>query len=172
MKVRLTISTLLLLAGCADADAPRQDTGGSTTPRYERAEQNGDLLGETQTPVRIGELGANFAACNARGAVRDRAAGGPVPVHAAPFEQAAEIDRLPPGSEFFICTRSHDQRWFGIVYPEAAEAPEQCGVARPISGRRDYEGPCESGWVSSALVRLISGVPHQATSPGSAAPSR
>lgn len=165
------MAPFLLFSACADdAAAPRQDPGGSTTPRYERAEQDRDLLSGTETPVRIGELGASFAACNARGAVRDRAAGGPVPVRAAPFEQAQAIDRLPPGAEFFICTRSHDQRWFGIVYGEGGQASQECGVSNPIAGRRAYQGPCASGWVSSALVRLVSGVPHQADAAESAAP--
>lgn len=161
---------LALLAACGEAPPDRGPTG-STTPRYERVEQDANLLADAAVPVRVGELGPNFAACNARGAVRDRAAAGPVPVRAAPFEQAAEVDRLPLGATFFICTRSHDQRWFGIVYGEAGRASDACGVSAPASGRRDYEGPCSSGWVSSALVRLVSGVPHQAAAPESAPPA-
>ena len=80
------------------------------------------LLNEPETPVRVGELGPNFAACNARGAVRERGAAAPVPVRAAPFDQAGEIDRLDPGADFFICTRTQDERWFGIVYDAGGRA--------------------------------------------------
>jgi hypothetical protein len=147
----------MLLSGCgeqaADPDAP-----GSTTPPYVRAETNSALLDETVMPVRIGELGPSFAACNASGATRERAGGGPVPVRAAPFEQGAEIDRLGAGAQFFICSRSHDQRWFGIVYDEGGRATQRCGVSAPISARRAYRGPCAAGWVPSSRIRQISGV--------------
>jgi len=147
---------LVLLAGCYDQ--PMTNGYGSTTPRYERTTGDNSMLDEAVTPVRIGELGANFAACNAQGEVRERAADGPIPVRAAPFEQAQQKGQLAPGSTFFICSRSLDQRWFGVVYDASGEASRSCGVSAPISARQDYEGPCDSGWVASAQVRLISGV--------------
>jgi hypothetical protein len=147
---------VLLAAGCEDQ--PPANGFGSTTPRYERPAQDNSTLGEAVVAVRIGELGANFAACNAQGEVRERAADGPIPVRAAPFEQAQQKGQLPPGSTFFICSRSHDQRWMGVVYDSAGQANRSCGVSAPVSARRDYSGPCESGWVASAQVRLISGV--------------
>ena len=149
-----------LAAGCGER-APPPDGQGSTTPPYVRAEAEQPLLNETVTPVRIGELGASFAACNARGAVRERVGGGAVPVRAAPFEQAQPIAELAAGAEFFICSRTHDQRWFGIVYDEGGRASERCGVSAPIPERRNYGGPCAAGWVPSARTRLVSGVPHQ-----------
>lgn len=154
------ILPLLLLGGCGERAAD-PNAQGSTTPPYVRAEANALALDETVMPVRIGELGPNFAACNARGAVRERVAGGPVPVRSAPFEPAAEIDRLTVGGEFFICSRTHDQRWFGIVYDEGGQATERCGVSAPIPARRSYSGPCAAGWVAAARIRLVSGVPHQ-----------
>ncbi len=162
MKPIYAILIPLLLAGCGESDSVDSGGQGSTTPAYVRAEAGNALLAETVTPVRIGESGANFAACNARGTTRARAAQGPVPVHAAPFEQADEVDRLPEGAEFYICTRSHDQRWFGIVYGEGGRASAACGVSHPVTRRRDYEGPCSSGWAPSALVRLVSGAAPEA----------
>jgi len=150
----------LAAAGCGER-TPDTESQGSTTPPYVRADTDAPLLGDTVTPVRVGELGSNFAACNARGTTRDRVGGGPVPVRAAPFEQAQQIDRLEPGAEFFICSRSHDQRWFGIVYDEGGLAADRCGVADPVPARRDYQGPCAAGWVPSVRVRLISGAPAQ-----------
>lgn len=163
MKVRATLIALIVLAGCGDRLGRNETGGGSNTPPYVRAEEGPSGLGNASVPVRVGELGPGFAACNARGATRDRPAGATVPVRAAPFEQTREIDRLPAESEFFICARTHDQRWFGIVYPRTGQSAEACGVAAPAARRGPYEGACASGWVSSAQVRLVSGVPHQLT---------
>jgi hypothetical protein len=86
---------------------------------------------------------------------------GPVSVRSAPFDQAAEIDRLASTAQVFICTRSLDQRWLGIVYDEGGIAAERCGVSDPVERRSDYRGPCAAGWVSTAQIRFVSGVPHQ-----------
>jgi len=157
-----------LLAGCGGRGENRQAVGGSTTPPYVRDDSDPTVLGETVTPVRIGELGPHFAACNARGAVRERGSSAPMPVRAAPFDQAAEIDRLEGQADFFICTRSQDERWFGIVYDAGGRAAERCGVAGPVAARRDYHGPCAAGWVASARVRLVSGVADQLPAPATA----
>lgn len=161
MKAQLALALLVLAAGCSGEKAPQADTRGSTTPPLVRVEENNTLLRDTVMPVRIGEQGPNFAACNARGAVRDRAGTDAVPVRAAPFEANEEIDFLSAGAEFFICARTQDQRWFGVVYDSGGEAAERCGVAAPVPEGRAYPGPCASGWIPSARVRLVSGVPHQ-----------
>lgn len=148
----------LMIAGCDYTNTPAGEGQGSTTPRYERSADDRSLLGETTTPVRIGELGPNFAACNTFGRTRNLSAGEQLVIRAAPYEQAQEIDRLAPNAEFHICSRSHDQRWMGIVYAEGGGAAPACEVSAPASARRDYDGPCRSGWVSSAFVRLTSGV--------------
>jgi hypothetical protein len=156
------VASLLALASC-DGGGASAPTQGSTTPAYERVERDGSTLSEAQVPVRIGELGANFPACYAMARFRDRVVeqGETVPVRAAPFEQARETSRIGADGQFFICTRSHDQRWFAIVYDEAQGASRSCGVSQPVSARREYEGPCRSGWVPSAVVRMESGIRHQ-----------
>ena len=166
---RVAILAFLGLAGCGEPAVVDESAEGSTTPPYVRAESDPSLLANMVQPVGIGELGPNLAACNARGATRDRSGAGAIPVRAAPFEQGEQIASLAPGSEFFICTRTNDQRWFGIVYDEGGQASERCGVSAPVPARRIYQGPCAAGWVSSASVRLVSGVPHQL--PVSAEPS-
>lgn len=171
MKAQLALPLLVLFAaGCGDRVPTNERSGGSTTPPYVRDHDDPSLLGNAQVAVRIGELGQGFAACAGRGATRDRPGeAATVPVRAAPYDANREVDRLPTGAEFFICSRTHDQRWFGIVYPRGGQALGACGVAAPVARRSDYEGPCASGWVSSAQVRLVSGVPHQLP-PGDAPP--
>lgn len=160
MIAQRALLLLLALSACGER-AAHNEAGGATTPPYVRAESDPPLLREASVPVRVGELGPGFAACNARGATRDRTGATPVAVRAAPFEATRVGDRLAPDAEFFICARTHDQRWFGIVYDEGGQAGESCGVSAPVSRRGDYRGPCASGWVASAQIRLISGVPHQ-----------
>lgn len=162
MKARAALLFVpLLLAGCGERVPEGRPPEGSTTPPYVRDDTDPSLLNTAEQPVRVGELGPNFAACNARGAARDRGPQEPLPVRAAPYEAAAEIDRIGQGAEFFICSRTQDQRWFGIVYDEGGRASERCGVDGPVAARRNYAGPCAAGWVPSARVRLVSGVPHQ-----------
>jgi hypothetical protein len=108
-------------------------------------------------PVRIGELGASFDACGTAATTRHLEAGKQLPVRAAPYEAAAEAGGIAAGSRFFVCTRSHDQRWMGVVYDESGTLAAGCGVSSPVTSRRDYDGPCRSGWVSSAFVKLIAG---------------
>src|SRR5690606_6889216 len=93
------------------------------------------------------------------------AADGAIEVRASPFEQAHATGNLNPGTTFFICTRSLDQRWMGVVYSDTGRAERSCGVSAPVASRRDYEGPCKWGWVPSAQVRMTSGVEIPAAQP-------
>jgi hypothetical protein len=155
MSRRPLILLLAFLGGCYDR--PFSENFGATTPNVERSTNANTTVGETLTPVRIGESGPSFAACNSQGRIRDRVTEGSA-VRVAPFERARQTGMLMPGATFFICSRSIDQHWFGIVYETPGNAGAGCGVSTPTSRRRDYEGPCESGWVASAQVQLISGI--------------
>ena len=128
----------LLLVSCGDRVPRDQAGGGSTTPPIDRGADDPTVLGNVVQPVRVGELGASFDACAARGETRARAV--PVPVRAGPFEAGETIDRLGQGAEFFICSRTLDQRWFGIVYDEGGRASERCGVDRPRQNIRRLPG--------------------------------
>jgi hypothetical protein len=155
---------LFVLAAAAAACDPHQPapSQGSTTPAYERVAED-STLDPGERPVTIGELGPNFPACYAMARFRDRVVteDEAIAVRSAPSEQARETARLPASGQFFICTRSHDQRWFAVVWHEAEGASRSCGVSQPVTSRRDYEGPCNSGWIPSAVVRLESGIIHQ-----------
>ncbi len=151
---RALLIPFLFLAGCGEAV---KDDHFANDVREARSEPV--TAQPPAVPVRIGELGPNFNACNAAGTSRhlDAAAGERLQVRAAPFDTAAETGAIPAGARFFICARSHDQRWLGVVYDEAGALSPACGVSRPVTSRRGYEGPCRSGWISSAFVRQIAG---------------
>jgi hypothetical protein len=146
------ILTLLLLAGCGEAvrdDHFANDLNSAeTAPAAVRTEA---------VPVRIGELGPSFEACGAAGTTRHVEPGATLAVRAAPFESAAAAGAIAGGGRFFICSRSLDQKWFGIVFDEAGGLPPRCGVSDPVTARRAYDGPCRSGWVASAFVKVIAG---------------
>ena len=122
-----------------------------------REERAGPQPGER--PVRIGEGGPRFDACQAVGRVQGLQ-GRQLDVLIAPFDSAEQKDSLGEGRRVWICTRSHDQQWFGVVYDDApaeGESAPDCGVSSPVRSKRDYDGPCASGWVESNFVKLIAG---------------
>lgn len=147
----LLLTLCLALAACGDPAtvAERNVEGSAAVPEAE--------VTPGSRPVRIGELGPNFRACSAAGTTRSLKAGESLAVRSAPFDNAAETGSVAAGARFFICTRSHDQKWFGIVADEEGNLAERCGVVEPVTRRRDYDGPCRSGWVQSAFVKVIAG---------------
>jgi hypothetical protein len=119
-------------------------------------------------PVRIGELGPSFQACSAAGTPNAMKVGEALPVRSAPFDDAGQTGSVKSRARFFICTRSLDQKWFGIVFDEGGTLAERCGVSEPVTRRRDYDGPCRSGWVQSAFVKVIAGEEPAPTNPAEA----
>ena len=150
----LLILPFLVLSACGDP-ATVADPGA----RDDRSVPDAAGAPPESRPVRIGELGANFRACGAAGTTRNLKAGEALPVRSSPFDNAGETGKVASGGRFFICTRSLDQKWFGIVFDEGGGLAERCGVAEPLTRRRDYDGPCRSGWVQSAFVKVIAGGP-------------
>jgi hypothetical protein len=151
MMRRTLLFLPLLVAGCgepvADNHFARQPESNAAAPSAAPA--------SPVAAVRVGELGPNFAACPSAGTSRHVAAGGQLAMRQAPFDNAAEAGGVPVGARFFVCTRSHDQKWLGIVVHDSGRLDQSCGVSAPLASRRAYDGPCRSGWVSSAFVRLV-----------------
>lgn len=147
----VALASCLLLLACS-----RGGRDGNDDALLNAGETDTTLTPGTQ-PVRIGEGGPSFAACATDGKVVNISADGEtyLPVRAAPFANAAEVARLGDGARLFVCTRSIDQGWLGVVVQPAAQPRADCGVAAPVGAVRGYAGPCASGWVSSAFVRLI-----------------
>ncbi|NCN85479.1 MAG: hypothetical protein GW808_08285 [Sphingomonadales bacterium] len=167
IRTLLALSLLgLATTACSESTEVSDDLPESSayldnpTGRAERVE--GD---PSAKPVRIGEGGPRFDACQSVGEV-GRHDSGALPVLSAPFDAAEKKDSLAAGQRVYICTRSIDQQWFGIVYDKApvaaegapeARSPGNCGVSSPVRAKRNYDGPCASGWVESIYVVLVAG---------------
>jgi hypothetical protein len=168
--MRAIFLSALLLAGCGDA--VRQDDLDNSLKSEEAAP---DTVTVQATPVRIGEYGPNFKACPTDGATRNVDSGETLPVRSAPFDAGTQTGALPAGARFFVCSRSLDQKWFGIVYDESLALAPRCGVSDPVNARHAYAGPCRSGWVASAFVKLIAGIdqpPNQPAAPAQTTDAR
>ncbi|BAV65277.1 hypothetical protein [Sphingobium cloacae] len=162
--MRSLISLFLLLSACSDRSSVLEELPNSSVagaPRETAPETK--LESRLTRPVIIGEDGPRLDACGGLGQVIRAGAKG-LAVRAAPFDEAQEIGRMAEGGRAFLCTRSIDQKWLGVVIPpeasgttgDASEAVD-CGVSSPVDRKQPYDGPCQSGWVSSAFIRLIGG---------------
>ncbi|MEC3912894.1 hypothetical protein U5A82_21195 [Sphingobium sp. CR2-8] len=156
----LLLSSLLLLSACSKSNDVYEELPNSSlagAPRADVPETRMDA--PIARPVIIGEDGARLDACGGLGQVA-RAGPGGLALRAAPFDDAKAIARLAEGQRTWLCTRSIDQKWLGVVVPparivgEAAESVD-CGVASPVERKQPYAGPCVSGWVASAYIRSI-----------------
>lgn len=166
------VLTLVSLASTACSETTRveddladaQANSENPTGRGERAEIN-----PAERPVRIGLGGPRFDACQGVGRIQGLQ-GRELDVRISPFDAAEKKDSIKQGQQVWICARSHDQQWHGIVYDDGAgeagseesdatgsDGPGDCGVSSPVRSKRDYDGPCKSGWVESNYVKLVAG---------------
>jgi hypothetical protein len=146
---------LLILGLCLAACGSPVPDGNAAIDQ--KAASDPDTVTPGIVPVRVGDMGPNFQACSAAGTTRHVEAGQSLPVRAAPFDNAAQTGAVPAGARFFVCTRSLDQKWFGIVYDKGGALAPACGVSEPANSKHDYGGPCASGWIQSVYVKLIAG---------------
>lgn len=173
MLMMRTLCTAVLIcfaaSACSETTEVSDELQGSQSDTVNptgRTERVGASPGER--PVRIGEGGPRFAACQGVGRVADLREV-ELEVLIAPFDRAERKDALRVGQLVHICNRSHDQQWMGVVYapPPTEGAPIEgkeadaeamdCGVSTPVRSKRNYDGPCKSGWVESAFVKLVAG---------------
>lgn len=158
----LLLPLLLPLGACSKSNDVYEELPNSSlagAPRAEAPETRMDA--PVARPVTIGEDGPRMDACGGLGRVTRSGAGG-LPVLAAPFNDAKTLGPLYDGQRVYICARTLDQKWLGVVVlavPATGEAPPaaDCGVASPVERKQPYAGPCASGWVASAYVQLIAG---------------
>lgn len=154
--MRIVLSLALLLGACSQGndvldELPNSSLAGA--PREDMAETR--IEERLSRPVTTGEDGPRMDACGTVGQAV-RVGGKGLAVHAAPFVDARQVGRMDEGARAWVCTRSLDQKWLGVVVAPAAGTVD-CGVSDPIDRKQPYDGPCLSGWVSSASIRLIAG---------------
>lgn len=124
----LPLLALITLAGCADPEpTQKRAPGGELAQERVRS----DEPSPTARPVKIGEGGTRFAACQGRGRVGNLR-GGTLAVRDAPFDSAKQVGALNQDAHVFICTRSLDQQWLGVVVgTEDGMAPPASAPATP-----------------------------------------
>lgn len=147
------VGGFLLLAGCT----PRGDPGNDVV--LYQTDNASVVLSPGGRLVRIGESGSAAPACPVRGEVASLNSSGmaALPLRIAPFDEGTKIADLAVGRRLFLCARSLDQRWQGVVVPPEDDSSADCGVTAQIATPRDYDGPCLAGWVPGAYVRPIGG---------------
>jgi len=79
-----------------------------------------------------------------------------VALRRGPGEQFAVVEQLAAKVHVYACDISPDQRWDGVVVVPADESVD-CGVSSPIVNRKEYAGPCRSGWVPHDSVAVVAG---------------
>jgi hypothetical protein len=162
MRTALTLllMPLLSLAGCSKStdvyeELPNSSLAGAAREEVSESRMDAPLA----RAVTIGEDGSRLDACGGLGQVVRPGANG-LSLRAAPFDDAKELVKLAEGQRVWICTRTIDQKWLGVVVPPARAPGEpaettDCGVASPVDRKQAYAGPCASGWVASAYMRSI-----------------
>ncbi|MDX3908323.1 MAG: hypothetical protein QHC67_00675 [Sphingobium sp.] len=163
------MTAIMLLSACSDSRDVMEELPNSSIAGAPRDTMTDTRIEATLARrVTIGEDGPRLDACGALGVVRGMANGRTLAMRAAPFQDAKAIAQLGNGARVHVCARSLDQRWLGVVVPPpappsgnaanaATPAPVDCGVSSPVDRKQPYDGPCQSGWVSSGFVQLIAG---------------
>jgi len=94
-------------------------------------------------------------ACAGYGQIVGTGAGdnGTVIVRAAPMVGSYPEHELKPGQGVSMC--DYVEGWHGIVFSD--DRVSDCGTGSPIEAKREYDGPCKSGWVKAGNVELLAG---------------
>ena len=160
--MRIVPALMLVLAACSQSNDVYKELPNSSLAGAPREVVPDSRIESTLArPVTIGEDGPRLDACGVMGQVT-RAGGNGLALRAAPFAEAKSVATLEEGARLHVCTRSIDQKWLGVVVrPAPADGDGtpavDCGVSSPVDRKQAYEGPCASGWVASAYVRLVAG---------------
>jgi len=114
------------------------------------------LNAQTVAPLKPVVVGAGPAedACGSVGVVSglDPEGSNILSVRSGPGTDYQRVDFVTTAQVLFICEQ--DGRWHAVVYTDSAM---DCGVSTPVDPAIPYSGPCRSGWVFSAFVKLIAG---------------
>ena len=113
-------------------------------------------LAQDSVPVHFGDY-PDLDACLSQGEVRGLNPNGDnfLAVREGPGSDYSKIDEVYEGQWIILCEEAEGGAWFGIVYDPTGTL--DCGTGSPIAERRDYDGPCPSGWVSSKFITMLAG---------------
>jgi hypothetical protein len=121
------------------------------------------LAAQRDVPVIVGEQ-EDLDACGSWAEVSglNPKGDGFLAVRGGPGTDHALRDRLREGDGFFVCGMSSDGTsrngaWMAIVYPRAGQTADACEVSGTVPKAHAYRGPCASGWVNAAWVRILAG---------------
>ena len=105
----------------------------------------------SRVPVMVG---TSLSACSV-GVVANLSTNGSLAVRDGPGASFTRRAQLGNGSRVFLCDRSGDGGWLGIVTAKGSTA--DCHIVlRPSAPPAAYTGTCLSGWISARYVG-----PHQ-----------
>jgi hypothetical protein len=116
-------------------------------------------LSHPSQPVIIGLGGPNLDACgsNARVVGLNPHGDNFLAVKSAPRMDAPRIDKLGPDFEVYVCQKSKDGKWAGVVYEPDGQPSANCRVTGPADRPQPYSGRCQSGWVYSKYIDVYAG---------------
>lgn len=158
--VFLLVIIVLLVGAVAYLLGQRTAASPAEPVEPEPTETASDAPAEPSAPVahavRIGRDGPHASACDRIGRVANLPGGSGdfLAVREAPAAAAKRIDKLTDDAPFFVCDRSGDGAWRGIVYLGDGTLPsdDRCGLADSVGSVRPYSGACLTGWVSARYV--------------------
>ena len=110
----------------------------------------GETSGQTRKPVVIGLAGSELDACTSLGITTATAN-----LRAGPGVEYPSIRTVPKGTHIHLCGPLGNGRWESVVL--ATDGIVDCKVSSPVAAPMTYAGPCESGWISSRLFKVIAG---------------
>ena len=155
------------LTGCSKAE--KIDQNGSDVPAVQAQQDTADVQPRpSATPVLIGEGGPRFDACQATGQVRGLGRRPALDVLDAPFDDAKVTGTIADGQKVFICTRTIDQQWLGVVIPAAAPqspAAEQDPASEPDAASGQDTQATAAARTPTAAARTPTGADCGVASP-------
>lgn len=108
-------------------------------------------LSEGTVPVMIGGI-PDVDACTTLGAI---SSGEAVALRSGPGDEYQRLAVLQKGKYVHVCSTSHDGSWSGVIV--AQDGILDCGVSSPIPAPKQYDGPCQSGWIPTKRVAPVAG---------------
>ncbi|TQM12514.1 hypothetical protein FB548_2454 [Pseudoxanthomonas sp. 3HH-4] len=111
----------------------------------------GSTLSGSTLPVVIGGS-PDVDACSSLGAIT---IGKAVTLRSGPGEKYQRLATLAAGDFVHLCSTSPDGNWSGVIL--AQDGILDCGVSSPVSPAKEYQGPCQWGWVPIKRVSPVAG---------------